>query len=143
MSRLGVLLDTNVLLAGLAYPASIPGRLLAAWRFGALEVVLSEFILEELRRTLPRLRHRHGLDRSAIDDLVEALTILVELVEPQVVRDSDLHDRNDLPVQGTLLAALQPGSAQVLITGDQALLALRERYPILSPAGFWAEHGGL
>jgi predicted nucleic acid-binding protein len=119
VSRLGVLLDTNVLLAGLAYPASIPGRLLAAWRFGALEVVLSEFILEELRRTLPRLRHRHGLDRSAIDDLVEALTILVEL------------------------AALQPGSAQVLITGDQALLALRERYPILSPAGFWAEHGGL
>jgi putative PIN family toxin of toxin-antitoxin system len=143
MSSLGVVLDTNVLLSGLAYPASVPGRLLAAWRFGALEVVLSEFILQELRRTLPRLSHRHGLDQAASDDLIDALTILVELVEPQVVRDSDLSDRNDLPVLGTLLAALQLGSAQVLITGDKALLALRERYPIRTPAEFWAEHGGL
>ncbi|MEB3332612.1 MAG: putative toxin-antitoxin system toxin component, PIN family [Synechococcaceae cyanobacterium] len=143
MSSLGVVLDTNVLLSGLAYPASVPGRLVAAWRFGALEVVLSEFILQELRRTLPRLSHRHGLDQAAIDDLIDALTILVELVEPQVVRDSDLRDHNDLPVLGTLLAALQLGSAQVLITGDKALLALRERYPIRSPAEFWAEHGGL
>ena len=144
MSSLGVVLDTNVLLSGLAYPASVPGRLVAAWRFGALEVVLSEFMLQELRRTLPRLSHRHGLDQAASDDLhFDALTILVELVEPQVVRDSDLSDHNDLPVLGTLLAALQLGSAQVLITGDRALLALRERYPIRTPAEFWAEHGGL
>jgi predicted nucleic acid-binding protein len=61
MAGLAVVLDTNVLLSGLAYPASVPGRLLAAWRFGALEVVLSELILAELRRTLPRLAHRHGL----------------------------------------------------------------------------------
>jgi len=142
MSSLGVVLDTNVLLSGLAYPASVPGRLVAAWRFGALEVVLSEFILQELRRTLPRLSHRHGLDQAASDDLIDALTILVELVEPQLVHDSDLSDRNDLPVLGTLLAALQRGSAQVLITGDKALLALRERYPIRTPAEFWAEHGG-
>ena len=33
---LAVGLDTNVLLSGLAYPASVPGRLLAAWRSGAL-----------------------------------------------------------------------------------------------------------
>jgi len=59
------------------------------------------------------------------------------------VRDSDLSDRNDLPVLGTLLAALQLGSAQVLITGDKALLALRDRYPIPTTAEFWAEHGGL
>jgi predicted nucleic acid-binding protein len=36
MAGLGVVLDTNVLLSGLAYPASVPGRLIAAWRFGAL-----------------------------------------------------------------------------------------------------------
>jgi predicted nucleic acid-binding protein len=48
MSSPGVVLDTNVRLAGLAYPASAPGRLIPAWRFGALEVVLSEYILAEL-----------------------------------------------------------------------------------------------
>ncbi|MFM9104689.1 MAG: putative toxin-antitoxin system toxin component, PIN family, partial [Cyanobium sp.] len=105
MPTLGVVLDTNVLLSGLAYPASVPGRLDAAWRLGALEVVLSEFILEELRRTLPRLSHRHGLDQSAIDDLIDALAILADLVTPAAVADGDLSDRNDLPVLGTLLAA--------------------------------------
>ena len=48
MAGLAVVLDTNLLLSGLAYPASVPGRLIAAWRFGALEVVLSEYILAEL-----------------------------------------------------------------------------------------------
>ncbi|MFM9103115.1 MAG: putative toxin-antitoxin system toxin component, PIN family [Cyanobium sp.] len=115
--------------------------LVAAWRFGALEVVLSEFILEELRRTLPRLSHRHGLDQSAIDDLIDALAILADLVTPAAVADSDLSDRNDLPVLGTLLAAQRCGSAQALITGDKALLALADRYPIRTPAEFWAEHG--
>ncbi len=111
MAGLAVVLDTNVLLSGLAYPASVPGRLIAAWRFGALEVVLSEFILAELRRTLPRLAHRHGLTPEAIDDLIETMAILAELVEPEAVEESDLTDRDDLPVLGTLLAALRLGLA--------------------------------
>lgn len=40
-----VVLYTNVMLSGLAYPASLPGRILAAWYAGALEVVLSDRIL--------------------------------------------------------------------------------------------------
>jgi hypothetical protein len=35
------------------------------------------------------------------------------------------------------------GLAQTLVTGDQALLTLRDRSPIRTPAEFWAEHGGL
>ena len=67
---------------------------------------------------------------------------IYNLVEPEVVAESDLTDRNDLPVLGTLVAALQLGSAQALVTGNKALLALRDRYPIRTPAEFWAEHGG-
>jgi len=48
----------------------------------SLGVLLSEFIIEELRRTLPRLSHRHGLDQPAIDDLIDALAILTDLVTP-------------------------------------------------------------
>jgi predicted nucleic acid-binding protein len=132
-----------VLLSGLAYPASVPGRLIAAWRFGALEVVLSEFILAELRRTLPRLAHRHGLTPEAIDDLIETMAILAELVEPEAVEESDLTDRDDLPALGTLLAALRLGLAQTLVTGDKALLTLQDCYPIRTPAEFWKAHGGL
>lgn len=54
-----------------------------------------------------------------------------------------MSDANDQPVLGTLVAALRGGQAQTLITGDRALLALRDRYPIRTPAEFWAVHGGV
>ncbi|MHB1580568.1 MAG: PIN domain-containing protein, partial [Acidithiobacillus sp.] len=61
MAALRVVLDTNVLLSGIAYPASVPGKILTAWRHASIEVLLSDYILDELRRVLPRLAHRHGL----------------------------------------------------------------------------------
>ena len=143
MSGLGVVLDTNVLLSGLAYPGSVPGKLIAAWRHGALNVVPSPFILDELRRTLPKLTHRHGLTAPEIDDLIDALAILAEVINPDPVSDLDLRDTADQPVLGTLLAAVRSGAAQALVTGDKDLLALGNRYAIVTPAEFWARHGGL
>jgi hypothetical protein len=67
MATLRVVLDTNVLLSGIAYPASVPGKILAAWRQRSIEVFLSTYILEELRRVLPRLSQRHGLNAAEID----------------------------------------------------------------------------
>jgi putative PIN family toxin of toxin-antitoxin system len=140
---LGTVLDTNVLLSGIAYPTSVPGKLIAAWKHGALDVVLSEYILVELRRVLPKLAHRHGLGANDIDDLIDTLSIMAELIEPAAIDDPELADANDQPVLGTLIAALRSGQAQVLVTGDKALLALRDRYPIRTPAEFWAAHGGV
>ena len=143
MPALRVVLATNVLLSGIAYPASIPGKLVAAWRHGALDVVLSDSILGELQRVLPKLAHRHGLGATEIDDLVDALAIQAELVDPEAMDEPALGDINDQPVLGTLIAARRTGQADLLITGDKALLALRDRYPILTPAELWAAHGGV
>lgn len=142
MPSLRAVLDTNVLLSGIAYPASIPGSLLAAWRHGSLDVFLSAYILEELRRVMPRLAHRHGLAENEIGDLVDSLAILAETVEPEPVSVAELRDRADAAVLGTLLAALKAGEACTLITGDKDLLALADRYPIVTPAAFWARYGG-
>lgn len=57
---LRIVLDTNVLLSGIAFPGSLPGKIVSAWRLGSVEVVLSNFIIEELRRVLPRLSQQHG-----------------------------------------------------------------------------------
>ncbi len=140
---LRVVLDTNVLLSGIAFPGSIPGKIMSAWRLGSLEVVLSDFILNELRRVLPRLSHRHGLTSVEIDDLLDILSIQAEVLEPHVPDEELLRDVNDLPVLGTLLAAVQVGSVNYLITGDKDLLVLGDRYPVISPADFWMRHGGL
>ena len=143
MATLRVVLDTNVLLSGIAHPASVPGKILAAWRHGSVDVLLSAYILEELRRVLPRLAHRHGLTAAEIDDLVDALSIQAEVIEPLADVEPSLRDADDQPVLGTLLAALKTSGANYLITGDKDLLALAERHPIVTPAKFWATHAGL
>jgi uncharacterized protein len=132
MPGLRVVLDTNVLVSGLAYPGSIPGRIVGQWRQGGLAVVLSHHILGELSRVLPRLP-RVQLSAAEVRDLVESLMFLADVVEPEGEPDSSLRDAADQPV----LATLRASGADYLITGD----ALADRYPILSPSAFWERHG--
>lgn len=143
MAVLRIVLDTNVLLSGIAYPGSVPGKILAAWRHGSVEIVLSAYILDELRRVLPRLAHRHGLAPAEIDDLIDILSIQAEVVEPLAHVDPALRDGDDQPILATLAAAQAVSNADYLVTGDKDLLALGDRYPIVTPAAFWAAHGGL
>jgi putative PIN family toxin of toxin-antitoxin system len=136
MPGLRVVLDTNVLVSGLAYPGSVPGRIVSVWRQGGLDVVLSRYILDEMSRVLPRL-NRVGLSPSEIRDLVDSFMFLADIVEPDAAQDMSLRDPADQQVLGTLLAS----KADYLITGDKDLLALAEKYPIVTPAAFWERHG--
>lgn len=143
MATLRVVLDTHVLVSGIAYPASVPGKIMTAWRHGSVEVLLSEYILDELRRVLPRLVHRHGLSPAEMEDVVDILSIQAEIIEPVAHPEPELRDPADHPVLGTLPAALETAKADYLITGDKDLLALSGRYPVMTPADFWSAHGGL
>ena len=136
MAGVRVVLDTNVLVSGLAYPGSIPGRILSVWRQGSLDVVLSRYILDEMVRVLPRLR-RITLTAAEIRDLADSFLFLAEIVEPSTELDEGLRDKADQQVLGTLRAS----HADYLITGDKDLLALGERYSIVTPAVFWERHG--
>lgn len=143
MTAIQVVLDTNVIISGMAYPASVPGKILQAWRSGAIEVVLSDYILDETRRVLPRLRRRHGMSDPDIDDLVDILGFLAEIVDPVVLPDDSVRDVRDTPVLGTLLASIRSHQVDYLITGDKDLLALAKEYPVITPSEFWSRHGGL
>ena len=116
---------------------------MSAWRHGSIEILLSAYILDELRRVLPRLANRHGLTLAEIEDLVDALSIQAEIIEPIPCAGSELRDADDLPVLGTLLSALETSGVDYLITGDKDLLVMAQRYPIVAPAQFWATHAGL
>ena len=137
MPTLRVVLDTNVLVSGIAYPASIPGKILAAWRQGAVTVFLSHHIVEELSRSLPRMNHRLNWRPQKFEEEVELLALQAQIVEPADLPDTAVRDTGDLPVLGTLIAS----EADYLITGDEDLLALAERYSIVTPADFWRKHG--
>ncbi len=137
MAGLRVVLDTNVLVSGLAYPEGVPGRIVIAWRQGGLDVVLSKYILDEMVRVLPKFT-RNKRSPAEIRDLADSFLFTAEIVEPSGEVDEALRDKADEPVLGTLLAA----KADYLITGDKDLLALAGEYPIVTPAAFWERHGG-
>jgi putative PIN family toxin of toxin-antitoxin system len=136
MAGLRVVLDTNVMVSALAYPGSIPGRILNACREGELDLVLSRYILDELVRVLPRLP-RIKLTSAEIRDLADSFLFLAEIVEPGTKQDAALRD----PADQMVLATLRAAQADYLVTGDKDLLALGEHYPIVTPAVFWERHG--
>lgn len=137
MPALRLVLDTNVLVSGLAYPASVPGRIVGAWRAGHLKLVLSTAILDELARVLPRLP-RAGIGAADARDLADSLLFLADGVDITAIPpDPRLRDAADQPI----LATLRASQADYLVSGDKDLLALAESYPIVTPAEFWARHG--
>jgi uncharacterized protein len=140
MATLKVVLDTNVILSGLAYPGGAPGKIVQSWRNGALKVVSSHFIFDELRRVLPRLANRNGLTAQETDDVVDILMFHADMVIPLKIAEPSLRDRLDLPVLGTFLAP-EAERPDYLVTGDKDLLVLSEIYPIISPSAFWSRHG--
>jgi putative PIN family toxin of toxin-antitoxin system len=129
-----VVIDTNVVLSGLIKPDSVPGHILRAWRDGSFRFVLSEFLLEEIAVTLarPKIQALVPWPAAQINRFVPELRAFCDVVEPA---DLDLkypRDPDDIPV----LAALIASGADMLVTGDRDLLALREQYPIETPAEF-------
>jgi uncharacterized protein len=138
MAQISIVLDTNVLLSGIAYPNSVPGKIIAAWRNGGIDLILSHYILDELQRVLPKLNHRLGWSQQDIQDFIDSLAFMADIVEPLPTEEPNLRDAADQPVLGTLLAS----KANYLVTGDKDLLALSDRHPIITPAEFWQLHGG-
>jgi putative PIN family toxin of toxin-antitoxin system len=129
-----VVLDTNVLVSGLMLPDSVPGRIVAAWRGAQFELVLSESLLDEIGRVLsyPKIRGRLRWGQDEIARFLLLLRFKADIVDTTGEKASVPRDPGDDPVLATLLAA----DADCLVSGDSDLLALRDRFPIQTPAEF-------
>lgn len=136
-----LVLDTNIVVAGLADPSGPPGKIVAAWRSGTLQIVLSQWILTECERVLPRLGRFTAMPAGDVRDLVDSLALMADVVEPDAdalarAAAAGVRDAADEPVLALLLAS----NAHMLVTGDKDLLVLSDRFPIVSPAEFCARH---
>jgi predicted nucleic acid-binding protein len=89
-----------------------------------------------MSRVLPRLP-RIQLSSAEIRDMVDSFMFLADVVEPDEGRDVNLRDAGDQKVLGTLRVS----RADYLITWDKDLLALADKYQIVTPAAFWQRHG--
>lgn len=125
-----VVLDTNVLLAGVATHGLCESVVALTLRDHTL--LLSEHILSEFKK--------HYVDKfKATQEQASAGEITLrnhcEIIEPAMVTASECDDPDDLPVLGTAKA----GQAEYLVTGDQGLLKLDnfEGIPIVGPRTFY------
>lgn len=124
-------LDPNVLIASLLSREGAPARLVSSWLSGAFEVVVSESLLEELERALayPKLRNR--VDESEASEFVALLrhTAMVA-TDPSAVAA-----RSEDPDDDYLLALAEQERA-ILVSGDRHLLALADRFPVVTARAF-------
>jgi uncharacterized protein len=124
--------DVNVLISGALSAKGSSAEILRAGRDGQFELVISERLLAELRRTLayPKLRKRIPAEKAtAFADWVRDHGALTEdPASPPPIGSRDPDDDS--------LIALAIHRRAYLITGDQDLLVLRSDLPILTPAQF-------
>ncbi len=131
---LRAVVDANVYVSALIAPAGPPGEVLSAAASGAFRLVSSPAIAEEVCEVLQRPRVRKAIRHADPLAWFEHLHLLAEVVDdrtglPQVCADPD----DDVYVN----AALE-GRADFVVTGDAALLAVKEhdRVRMVTPAAF-------
>ena len=125
-----IFLDTNVLVAAFAARglcADVLRTVLAEH-----ELITGEVVLGELRDVLEQ---RIKLPPGVVADIVALLR--AQEVFPRPAAPSDIVVRD--PDDRWILASAVAGRADVLVTGDQDLLAIAEQAPltILNPRGLW------
>ena len=125
-----VVLDTNVILAGLATRGLCEA--VVALCLDRHQILLSETILSEVRK---HLSGKFKLPLTRVQEILAFLEEHVQVVTPAEVSLDACRDPDDRPILGTAIAAL----ADYLITGDNDLLSLGEfqGVPILSPRAFY------
>jgi putative PIN family toxin of toxin-antitoxin system len=123
-----VVLDANVLVSALLSRTGAPARIVERWFAGEIELVVSETLLDEIRRTLrsPKLADR--VDAAVRERYIATVSELAEVVadppDPPPTRSVDPDD--------DYLIALAAHERVQLVTGDAHLLALRGAIPVLT-----------
>ncbi len=137
MSRPAVIVDTNVVAAGLltANDASPVARILDGMLVAAFPFVLSEALLAEYRTVLvrPSLRKLHGLTVAEVE------TILTDLAQHAIILAPVTAPPAPDPGDHLLWKLLAARADLVLVTGDKLLLQdVGMQGRVISPQAFVA-----
>ncbi len=125
-----LVLDTNVLIA--AFIAHGVCNELLEYCAVNHEIVLSTFILDELRDKLVR---KFEFSSREAEDVIRILKSRAVVVTPQELEEPTCRDPDDDTIIGTALA----GNCDCIVTGDKDLLDLQcvQGIRMITPSGFW------
>jgi putative PIN family toxin of toxin-antitoxin system len=128
---LRAVVDVNVLISAVISQAEAPAGILAEWRAGAFELVVSPQLLAELDGVLarPQILSRAADAAAATRHLIQMNALLVDDPPPERIVPGD-------PDDDYLVALARAAGAQVIVTGDTDLLEGDVEPPALSPRDF-------
>jgi uncharacterized protein len=132
-----VVLDTNVLISAFISRTGVPAQILALWRNGEIEILVSPESLAELQRVLtyPRVRRYLQYTPDQIERflmLLQSAAEMVESAEGVVVVDDD-------PDDNQFFAIAVAAQAQYIVSGDKAHVLPVGQYQaiqVVTPATF-------
>ena len=110
-------LDTNVLISALLFPGGAPEDVYRLALERRIQLVGSRTLLAELGAVL---ESKFGWEPDRVESAVAQLTRVAELVEPAARVSEVAAD----PADNRVLEAAESGQAEVIVSGDQHLLAL-------------------
>lgn len=131
-------IDTNVLVSAVILPTSRIGAVILNMGMGAFTPLYCVEMLEELTNVLarPRIRKKYGISSQYIRNVLDLILLRGQLIEPServtVCRD---------PKDDIFLSVALAGAADVLVSGDEDLLALHPFHGIriIGPSAFLRE----
>lgn len=130
MGKKRIILDTNLIISAFGWGGN-PRKIVEAVVEGKYELVISQKILDEIRRVMdyPKLKFSEQL-KSEISAFIEMVAILVDADEEPDICD----DTKD----NMVLAPACVTNIDYIVTGDDDLLRLREfrGAKIVNPADF-------
>lgn len=133
---LKAVLDANLFISGLLTPQGPSAKILAEWRVGAFDLIVSIPILHEIQRVIfyPKIKKRLSWTNSEIIEFLHDLSQFSILVPGQTKVDVIKDD----PTDNKYLACAFEGNANYIVTGDQYLLKVKEYKgtKIMSPREF-------
>lgn len=125
-----VVLDANVAIAAAASRGLCEAILELCLEHHNL--ILCEGILDEIEE---KLRLKIRVSPSVIAEYLRVLRNNAEILEPEQVPKAACRDPDDLKILGLVA----PGNADVVVTGDKDLLAIKKykKARIMTPRSFW------
>jgi uncharacterized protein len=130
-----IAVDSSVLIAAHISRAGVCAELLEDLLLHH-ELVVSEFILEELSR---KLTEKFSFPKRDADHVAAFLRRVGIVVSPTDLPSNICRDASDVPVLGTAVA----GGCSLLISVDRDLLDMQviEEIPIIRPGEYWRRTG--
>ena len=125
-----ITLDSNVIIAGFIAHGTCE-VVMEKWFQQHFEVILSEYIIDEVKKSLNK---KIKIPLAKVKEIERLLRTNSTLVAPMNIIEKKLRDPKDLPIIGTAVA----GDSKLLVTGDQDLLVLKKykKIKIVNPREF-------